>query len=88
LAKELICLDEQIQGNNNNAISVADTVQYAETDLINNCLTSSTALQSIDAKVKETGNDNNVEQHITLTGMDNKAVDGKILQQSDIETNL
>jgi hypothetical protein len=88
LAKELICLDEQTKGNNNNAISVVDTIQFAETDLINNCMTASTAFQSIDAKVKEIGSDNNVEQHITLTGMDNKAVDGKILQQTDIETNL
>jgi hypothetical protein len=87
-ANQLICLDEQTKGNNNNAISVVDTIQFAETDLINNFLTASTAFQSIDAKVKEIGSDNNVEQHITLTGMDNKAVDGKILQQTDIETNL
>lgn len=85
--KEIICLDEQIKGNNNDAISVPDTIQFAKTDFIHNLLTSSTALQSIDAKVKEVGNNNLAEQHITLDSTDNSAVNGNIVQHTDIETS-
>lgn len=81
LATELICLDEQIIGNSN------DANQIANTDIEDSLLTSSMEFQSIDAKIREFGNYNFVEQNVDIVSDDSTAVGGRVVQQIEIETN-
>ncbi len=80
-SNELICLDERIAGNNN------DAIQFAITDIFENDLTASTVFQNIDVMVRELGNDNFVDQNVNFLSEGNSIVGGRILQETDIETN-
>jgi hypothetical protein len=80
-ASQRVFLDEQSSGNLN------DVSQLGRTFFFDNMLTTSTALQSIDAKARVSGNDNTVDQNVDLIGGSNNAVDGRITQIADIETN-
>lgn len=81
LANELICLDEQIIGNSN------DASQVANTDIEDNHLTMSTEFQNVDAKIRELGDGNSVDQSATFESSGNNAVGGHIAQVTDVETN-
>ena len=80
-ASQRVFLDEQSSGNLN------DVSQLGRSFFFDNMLTTSTALQSIDAKARVSGNDNTVDQNVDLISGGNNAVDGRITQIADIETN-
>jgi hypothetical protein len=80
-ASQRVFLDEQSSGNLN------DVSQLGRPFFFDNMLTMSAALQSIDAKARVLGNDNTVDQNVDLIGGGNNAIDGRITQIADIETD-
>ncbi len=80
-ASQQVFLDEHSSGNLN------DVSQLGRPFFFDNILTTSTALQSIDAKTITSGNGNIVDQNVDLINEGNNAVDGRITQIADIETN-
>ncbi len=80
-ASQLIYLDEQSSGCLN------DISQLARPYLLDNALTSSTMLQSINVDAETLGSSNIFDQNVDLRNEGNSAVGGQLVQITDIESN-